>query len=103
MNQQKGFSLIEVLVSLMLVTTLALALLQQQCHTKLLIKQLTLRAGASQLLDQVDESLYLKADKIPVAHFPYELKIKRSEHLTTFKLSWFNELGSITRSRRFKQ
>lgn len=56
MNYQKGFSLIEVLVSLMLMTTMALALLDQQLHTRQLIRQSVLQAEASHLLFQVKET-----------------------------------------------
>lgn len=40
MKQQKGFSLVEVLVSLLMVTTLLVSLLQQQLQSKQLFTQL---------------------------------------------------------------
>ena len=55
MNQPKGFSLIEVLVSLLLSSTLILALLQQQWQSKQLLNQLILRIQGTQLLDQAEE------------------------------------------------
>ncbi|KTD65435.1 prepilin-type N-terminal cleavage/methylation domain-containing protein [Legionella shakespearei] len=97
MNQQKGFSLIEVLASLMLATTLALALTQQQWHTRLLIKQLLARTKASAFLDQINESLYLGSAQLPAAPFPCHLDIKEANHAYTIRLDWFNRSESITR------
>lgn len=56
MKQQKGFSLIEVLVSLILVSTVALLLVEQQSQTKLLLQQIISRAESSQILDTIDEN-----------------------------------------------
>lgn len=97
MNQQKGFSLIEVLVSLMLATTLALALTQQQWHTRLLIKQLLARTQASAFLDQINESLYAGSDTFPAPTLPCHLDIKEANHVSTIRLDWFNRSESITR------
>lgn len=51
MNQQKGFSLIEVLLSLMLTSTVALALLQLQAQAQLFLTKLVLCIQESHLLD----------------------------------------------------
>lgn len=64
MNQQQGFSLTEVLVSLMLVSTVALALLEQQLQTRQLLAKLVLHVTKSQYLDQVDERLFAKISNI---------------------------------------
>jgi prepilin-type N-terminal cleavage/methylation domain-containing protein len=56
MKQQKGFSLIEVLVSLMLVTVIALSLVQQQWQSRQVLTQLTLRAQNLCFLSQLDEA-----------------------------------------------
>ncbi|MFT4059962.1 MAG: prepilin-type N-terminal cleavage/methylation domain-containing protein [Legionella sp.] len=56
MKQQKGFSLIEVLVSLLLVTAIALSLIQQQWHSKQVLTQLTLRTQSLQLIAKLDEA-----------------------------------------------
>lgn len=61
MNQQKGFSLVEVLASLLVLTTLALSLLQQQFQSKQLITQIIIRQQGSQLLDQLDERIRFHA------------------------------------------
>ncbi len=59
MEQQKGYSLIEVLISLILVSTVALTLLEQQLQTKHILNQLIVRTENTQLLDSVDEHLYV--------------------------------------------
>lgn len=51
MNQQKGFSLVEVLLSLMLTSTVALALLQLQAEAQLFLTKLVMRIEESHLLD----------------------------------------------------
>jgi prepilin peptidase dependent protein C len=61
MNHQKGFSLVEVLASLLLVTTLALCLVQQQWHSRQLLNQLLLREQKSQSLEQIAETLLTQA------------------------------------------
>jgi prepilin peptidase dependent protein C len=90
MNQQKGFSLIEVLLSLVLVTTVTLALLQQHDQTNLLLNQLLLRTGASQFLDEVDEALVINADLIPTAPSTYRFKVQHQERGVLLQLEWFN-------------
>lgn len=56
MKQQKGFSLIEVLAALLLVTTLVLSLVQQHSQSRQLLTRLVLHEHSSHLLDQSDES-----------------------------------------------
>jgi prepilin-type N-terminal cleavage/methylation domain-containing protein len=76
MNQQKGFSLVEVLASLLLVTVVALSLLQQQWQSRLLV----LREQGTQLLDQLDETLRADAKKLSLTPSPFHLELK---HLNT--------------------
>lgn len=64
MNQQKGFSLIEVLVSLSLVSTIALALLQQQWQTRALVHQLEERTKTLQIHDEQSETLYAHRSEV---------------------------------------
>ena len=97
MNQQKGFSLIEVLLSLFLMSTVAMAVLQQQRQSRQLISQLILSAGASHYLDQVDERLVIKSHTLPAAPPPYELSIQQSGKDFILHLGWLQNLGSITR------
>lgn len=97
MAYQKGFSLIEVLISLMLVTTLGLALLVQQAETRQLLTQLRLRAQASQFLDQVDESLFVGIHPLPNAPSPYFLKVTKTQKNIILCLAWSGNLATITR------
>ena len=97
MEQIKGFSLIEVLISLMLVTTLALMLLEQQLKTHQLIKQWIVQAGASHVLDQVNETLYANSDRTPKVPEPYHLNIQHTNKQYIVHLEWFNKSGTITR------
>ncbi|KTD43704.1 type IV pilus modification PilV family protein [Legionella quateirensis] len=100
MKQLKGFSLIEVLVSLMLVTTIALALLQQQWKTRQFINQLVLHAGASQFLDLVSESVYGQVSTIPPVPAPYHLSVQNESSRLIVQVEWFNRRESITRTIR---
>ena len=58
MNQQKGFSLTEVLASLVLMAALALVLLQQQWQSKQLLNQLVSRSKRSVFSDHITEALF---------------------------------------------
>lgn len=100
MKQIKGFSLIEVLISLMLVTTLALMLLDQQLRTRQLIKQWVLQSGASHFLDQVNETVYGQSSHIPRPPEPYYLNIERNKKNLVVQLEWFNKSGRLTRTIR---
>ncbi|KGP62391.1 hypothetical protein EP47_13240 [Legionella norrlandica] len=98
MDKQKGLTLVEVLVSLMLVTTVALMLVEQQGKTKELIRQLSWKAHASQLLDQVDESLYFDKVNLPSPPSEYYIDVKQSQKNMTLQISWFKNLYSMKRS-----
>ena len=97
MNQQKGFSLIEVLVSLMLVTTLALALLDQQWQTRQFINQLQLHVQASGFLDHVNESLTIKSDKLPNPPAPFQFSFQKDKQNIILGLNWFKKCRNLTR------
>lgn len=97
MEKHGGFSLIEVLVSLMLVTTLGLSLLTQQGQLRQLLTQTAMRAKASQFLDQVDESLYLGGEKLPTAPPPYHFVLKKEQQSIILSLNWFKESGFLIR------
>ena len=99
MAQQKGFSLIEVFISLMLVTTIGLTLLKQQTQARQVLTQLMLRAKASQFLDQVDESLFVGIPILPIAPLPYFFEVNKNQHSIIFRLSWSENLGTLTRKR----
>lgn len=98
MNQQKGFSLVEVLASLLLVTTVALSLLQQQWQSRQLLKQLILREQGSQVLDQIDETLFARVKKLPLIPAPYHLDVQHQPQGTSLRLGWFHQRAVITRT-----
>ena len=76
MNHQEGFSLLEVLLSLILVSTVALTLLEQQLQNKQFLKQIILRASTSQSLDKFKENLLLQTNKFPQLQKPQIKKIE---------------------------
>lgn len=59
MNQDKGFSLIEVLVSLLLVTSISMAVLEQQWQVGLLLKKILQHSLNAQSVDAKNESSYI--------------------------------------------
>ncbi|MGL5742536.1 MAG: prepilin-type N-terminal cleavage/methylation domain-containing protein [Legionella sp.] len=97
MKQQKGFSLTEVLASLLLVTTLTLSLLQHQWQSKQLLNKLVLRTHGTQYLDQAEEHLVAHAAKSALTPDPYHLDIQHKNQERWLSLTWFKLLGSITR------
>lgn len=100
MKHLKGFSLIEVLVSLMLVTTIALALLQQHWNIRQFINQLIAHAEALQIIDRVTESLYGQMNKMPSVPSPYLLNVRNETDYLIVRVEWFNRSESITRKVR---
>lgn len=105
MKKQQGFSLIEVLLSLLLLSTVALGMLEQQRQSGQLINQLQFISDASQFLDTVCEQLVVK-NTLSTPSFPYEFSIKRNEKGPILHLTWFQNSGSMTRGlsqvRQFK-
>ncbi|KTC88715.1 type II secretion system GspH family protein [Fluoribacter dumoffii] len=100
MRWQKGFSLTEVLVSLLFVTTLFFSLFQQQYQSKHLLNQVILRMEASQFIDQIEEALLAQAPKLPSAPLPYHLEIQNKREQILIHLAWLEQPGSLTRNRR---
>lgn len=97
MNQQKGFSLTEVLVSLLLVTTLALVLLQQQWQSKYMLNQLVIRAQAARYLDQVEESLIAGIKRLPPCPASFHLVLQHKNQEMNIKLAWNGTLDFLIR------
>lgn len=97
MIYKKGFSLLEVLISLTIVTTLGLSLLKLREQEKQLLTQLTLRTTASQFLNRVDEVLLAGVDKIPRTPYPYIFVINKVPKSITLSLRWFGNFGSLVR------
>ncbi len=102
MIYQKGFSLLEVLLSLFLLTTLSLALLYQQSCSRQWLIQLEFRAKASQFLDQIDESLSLSIKRLPLASHPYHFEAQIGQHTSSMQIYWFNNTKRIIRKRSFR-
>lgn len=84
MKTNQGFSLTEVLVSLLLITGTSLTLINQQCQVSHLVNQMHLSAHALSHLDNATEGLYAgRADK--TASFQLQL-IK----LTSGQVTWLS-------------
>lgn len=97
MNLHKGFSLIEVLVSLLLVSTVALSLLKQQWQSRQLLDHLILREQGTYILDQINESLLAGKSKPPALPSPYHLVINHKNRETLIHLDWYKQTGTLTR------
>jgi prepilin-type N-terminal cleavage/methylation domain-containing protein len=97
MCQQKGFSLIEVLLSLMLTTTIALLLLQLQNHTSLFVNQVVQNSQASSILDQADEELLLGTRQRFKPVDPYTLHIEQNIEHTKVSVSWLSQSYMLSR------
>jgi prepilin peptidase dependent protein C len=100
MTQQKGFSLIEVLLSLMLTTTVAFFLLHLQGTSHSFLHQFIVQTQASILLDRIDEELLLGVKNRFKPVDPYTLHIEQNMDDTKIQLSWFNQAHSLTRIHR---
>jgi prepilin peptidase dependent protein C len=101
MVYEKGFSFMEVLISLILVSTLSLSLLEQQGQAQQALSQSTLRAEAAAFLDQIEELLFLKAMSLPVPPPPYHFILEKNSKSILLGLSWFKNLGTINRRYYF--
>lgn len=73
----QGFSLTEVLVSLLLVTTASLTLLKHQWQTSQLFNQIHTRTTALSLLDNAAEQFYMGYHKF-IVDLPFKLQYKIS-------------------------
>lgn len=97
MNQQKGFSLVEVLTSLLLVTTFTLFLAQQQLQSRQLLIQLILYQQASVFLDQMSEQLLARVKSTP-GPAPYHVKVTNQPQSTLLQLQHNKQNGELTRT-----
>ena len=76
----QGFSLTEVLVSLILITTTSLALLKQQWQISQLFNQIATRASALSQLDNAVERLHVGIERVnPPA--PFKLRYRQSAQI----------------------
>ncbi|HDV5709853.1 TPA: prepilin-type N-terminal cleavage/methylation domain-containing protein [Legionella pneumophila] len=97
MSKHQGFTLMEVLVSLMLMTTVVLMLVEQQLKTRDIINHLIWRIQGSQYLDQVDEALNI-SENLPLPPSNYHFDIRRSQKKIILNVTWFKKSQSIIRS-----
>lgn len=97
MASQKGFSLMEVLISLLLITTLGLNLLYRQEQSKVSLTQFLMQAKASLLLDQIDEALLMDTE-LPLIPAPYRLVMEKNTQTLQLRLYWFKKRGFLLRS-----
>ena len=94
MNTCDGLSLTEALVSLMIVTSASLALLQQQSHVSRYIHQINHRNEAMRQLDNVFECV--AADRMPTVDSLYQLAIDTAHDglpVQMVKLHWVDTFG----------
>lgn len=88
MNAYQGFSLAEVLVALLLVTTTSLALLQQQWQTNQLFNQALLRSLALTQLDNNSERMVARQ---PLANVKEPFRCQKTAMDSTvimLRMSW---------------
>ncbi len=83
MTKKEGFSLLEVLISLALITTAALAIIEQQWRLTQLKQQLLTRSLALLELDNNSERII--AGLAIVAHKPFQITLTQPANL---ELNW---------------
>jgi Tfp pilus assembly protein PilV len=101
MELSKGFSLLEVLLSLMLIMTIALGLLDQRTKIKSVINQTQLYSRASNILDQTEELLNAHIFDIKTPEQPFELTVRKAHDQLDLNVQWFKGEHLISRSHRF--
>ncbi len=87
MEKNQGFSLTEALVSLLLITTISLNLLQQQWRNHQLLNDLNLRASALNDLNNLSERKMAGAtDLTPIQ--PFHLDVNQHGRAVQLQLTW---------------
>ncbi len=86
MNTCDGLSLTEVLVSLVIVTSASLALLQQQWHVSRYTHQINHRNEAVRQLDNASEQLV--AQQLPAVDSSCQLTTRSFKRETDLQLRW---------------
>ncbi len=98
---QKGFSLIEVLLSLLLVSIVALALLEQQGLNKILLMRISSYTEASYVLDQINEEIFSGASRPSILSTKYPISIKQQS--VELKIPWFKYSMILKRDLAYEQ
>ncbi len=92
MNAYHGFSLTEVLVSLLLMTGTSLALLNQQWQISQLFNQLQARTQALTQLDNASE-LIIAGHEVFATDKRFQIKKSQTKHTLSLQITW-NSPGS---------
>ena len=87
MNTNQGFSLTEVLVSLLLIATTSLTLLKQQWQVSQLFNQIRLRTDALSQLDNASERAIAGVSSF-VATKPFQFDITPADIGLRLQISW---------------
>ncbi len=103
MNQHQGFSLIEVLISLMLVSMTALGLLQQQWQSTQLFTQMRLQTEALIELDNASELLLTHPGLKPSIQNPFQLRLQTMGDTIVMAMSWQQQYKKRCLSRMLYQ
>jgi prepilin-type N-terminal cleavage/methylation domain-containing protein len=98
MEEQKGFSLIELLLCLSLTTTTILSLIHLHINSKLFLQQLNRRVQASHLLDQREELLLLDLAAEFKPPTPFQIRVEETARHRNTAVYWFNEEQAVIRS-----
>ncbi|MDI1353087.1 MAG: prepilin-type cleavage/methylation domain-containing protein [bacterium] len=101
MNQEKGFSLIEVLLCLCLISTTAIGILQQLQQSQIILNRLLLRTNAFMSLDHANEYLFVdkKQAQLNKSLLNWNTRYRGSDLILQFK----SLPGSQTFERVYKQ
>jgi prepilin-type N-terminal cleavage/methylation domain-containing protein len=98
MKMQQGFSLIEVLLVLTLVTTLGLSFLEHHRIMRQLLNDWIMRADASLFLDRIDELLVTGVKQFPAPPSPYHFVIHHHPQQIVLVINWLKQVKSLKRS-----
>ncbi|MFI4918817.1 MAG: prepilin-type N-terminal cleavage/methylation domain-containing protein [Legionellales bacterium] len=103
MNQHKGFSLLEVLLSLMLASTVVLALLAEQQQSKQFLNQLIVHTDAAQFVESADENFLI--NDMAIAPSLHALKFTQSNNHSSSRSDsivrhdWFKYWDAVIQHR----
>lgn len=99
MDKKRGFSLVEVLVSLLLLSTVALGVLQQQWQMNRLMNHALLYSTALNHLNNGSERVYAKQSLNPISK-PFKLKSLPQGQSVSIEIVWESANPSCCRLQR---
>jgi Tfp pilus assembly protein PilV len=97
--QISGFSLLEVLLSLLLISTTCLTLLQQHIQAQRLLTQCLREAEASLILDNMEEAQLAQMKRLPEIPSPYQFQMGPDPQGSYFEVKGYG--GLIDRKRHY--